>query len=107
MRMMAPSPESVAQLQAAYNESAASTGEFSEQTLKIGYLLTEEEEKLDAASKALKEYQKNNNRANAQANKFKNIISESNAAFSDFGSSLTSLDSPWPGSGQLRAEAND
>ena len=83
--------ERVAQLQAAYNESAASTGEFSEQTLKIGYLLTEEEEKLDAASKALKEYQKNNNRANAQANKFKNIISESNAAFSDFGSSLTSL----------------
>lgn len=83
--------EKVAQLQAAYNESAASTGEFSEQTLRIGYLLTEEEEKLDAASKALKEYQKNNNRANAQANKFKNLISESNAAFSDFGSSLTSL----------------
>lgn len=83
--------ERVAQLQAAYNESAASTGEFSEQTLKIGYLLTEEEEKLDAASKALKEYQKNNNRANAQANKFKNLLSESNAAFSDFGSSLTSL----------------
>ena len=83
--------ERVAQLQAAYNESAASTGEFSDQTLKIGYLLTEEEEKLDAASKALKEYQKNNNRANAQANKFKNLISESNAAFSDFGSSLTSL----------------
>jgi tape measure domain-containing protein len=83
--------ERVAQLQAAYNESAASTGEFSEQTLKIGYLLTEEEEKLDAASKALKEYQKNNNRANAQVNKFKNLISESNAAFSDFGSSLTSL----------------
>ncbi len=83
--------ERVAQLQAAYNESAASTGEFSEQTLRIGYLLTEEEEKLDAASKALKEYQKNNNRANAQANKFKNLISESNAAFSDFGSSLTSL----------------
>lgn len=83
--------ERVAQLQAAYNESAASTGEFSEQTLRIGYLLTEEEEKLDAASKALKEYQKNNNRANAQVNKFKNLISESNAAFSDFGSSLTSL----------------
>ena len=83
--------ERVAQLQAAYNESAASTGEFSEQTLRIGYLLTEEEEKLDAASKALKEYQKNNNRANAQANKFKNLLSESNAAFSDFGSSLTSL----------------
>jgi phage-related protein len=83
--------ERVAQLQAAYNESAASTGEFSEQTLKIGYLLTEEEEKLDAASKALKEYQKNNNRANAQVNKFKNLISESNAAFADFGSSLTSL----------------
>lgn len=83
--------ERVAQLQAAYNESAASTGEFSEQTLRIGYLLTEEEEKLDAASKALKEYQKNNNRANAQANKFKNLISESNAAFSDFGNSLTSL----------------
>ncbi len=83
--------ERVAQLQAAYNESAASTGEFSDQTLKIGYLLTEEEEKLDAASKALKEYQKNNNRANAQANKFKNLLSESNAAFSDFGSSLTSL----------------
>lgn len=83
--------ERVAQLQAAYNESAASTGEFSEQTLKIGYLLTEEEEQLDAASKALKEYQKNNNRANAQANKFKNLLSESNAAFSDFGSSLTSL----------------
>lgn len=83
--------EMVAQLQAAYNESAASTGEFSEQTLKIGYLLTEEEGKLDAASKALKEYQKNNNRANAQAIKFKNLISESNAAFSDFGSSLTSL----------------
>lgn len=83
--------EMVAQLQAAYNESAASTGEFSEQTLRIGYLLTEEEENLDAASKALKEYQKNNNRANAQANKFKNLISESNAAFSGFGSSLTSL----------------
>lgn len=83
--------ERVAQLRAAYNESAASTGEFSEQTLRIGYLLTEEEEKLDAASKALKEYQKNNSRANAQANKFKNLLSESNAAFSDFGSSLTSL----------------
>ena len=83
--------ERVAQLRAAYNESAAGTGEFSEQTLRIGYLLTEEEEKLDAASKALKEYQKNNSRANAQANKFKNILSESNAAFSDFGSSLTSL----------------
>lgn len=83
--------ERVAQLQAAYSKSAASTGEFSEQTLRIGYLLTEEEEKLDAASKALKEYQKNNIRANAQANKFKNLISESNAAFSDFGSSLTSL----------------
>lgn len=83
--------ERVAQLQAAYTESAASTGEFSEQTLKIGYLLTEEEEKLDAASKALNEYQKNNSRANAQANKFKKLISESNAAFSDFGSSLTSL----------------
>lgn len=83
--------EMVAQLQAAYNDSSASTGEFSEQTLRIGYLLTEEEEKLDAASKALKEYQKNNNRANAQANKFKSLLSESNAAFSDFGSSLTSL----------------
>ena len=83
--------ERVAQLRAAYNESAAGTGEFSEQTLRIGYLLTEEEENLDAASKALKEYQKNNNRANAQANKFKNLLSESNAAFSDFGSSLTSL----------------
>lgn len=82
--------ERVAQLRAAYNESAASTGEFSE-TLRIGYLLTEEEENLDAASKALKEYQKNNIRANAQANKFKNLLSESNAAFSDFGSSLTSL----------------
>lgn len=83
--------ERVAQLRAAYNESAASTGEFSEQTLRIGYLLTEEEENLDAASKALKEYQRNNSRANAQANKFKNLLSESNAAFSDFGSSLTSL----------------
>lgn len=83
--------ERVAQLRAVYNESVASTGEFSEQTLRIGYLLTEEEEKLDAASKALKEYQKNNSRANAQANKFKNLLSESNAAFSDFGSSLTSL----------------
>ena len=83
--------QDVATLRAAYNESAAGTGEFSEQTLRIGYLLTEEEENLDAASKALKEYQKNNSRANAQANKFKNLLSESNAAFSGFGNSLTSL----------------
>lgn len=83
--------EKVAQLRAAYNESAASTGEYSEQTQRLSALLAESETELSSAKSALEAYQKTTNRTYVVTKNFADFIKNSNSAFSDFGSSLSGL----------------
>ena len=83
--------EKVAQLRAAYNESAASTGEYSEQTMRLSALLAESETELSSAKSALEAYQKTTNRTYVVTKNFADFIKNSNSAFSDFGSSLSGL----------------
>lgn len=81
----------VAELQALYNETAASTGEFSEETQRASALLSEAETELSSAKTAWNEYQKTTNRAYVVTKNFADFIKKSNSAFSDFGSSLSDL----------------
>ena len=83
--------QDVATLRAAYNESAASTGENSEETRRLSALLAESEEELYSARDAWKEYQKTMNRSYVQFTRFTDFLKTSNSAFSGFGSSLSDL----------------
>ena len=81
----------VAELRAAYNESAASTGEFSEQTMRLAALLGEAEDALSDSKKAWEDYQKGTNRSYSVTKKFSDFLKSSNSSFSSFGSSLSNL----------------
>lgn len=81
----------VDELRALYNASAASSGEFSEETRRLAALLAEAETQLDSARTAWNEYQKNTNRAYLQMKNFADFLKKSNSAFSNFGGSLSDL----------------
>lgn len=83
--------ERVAQLRAAYNESVASTGAYSEQTRRLSALLAESETELVSAKSAWDEYQKTTNRSYVQLKNFADFLKKSNSAFSSFGSSLSDM----------------
>ena len=81
----------VDQLRDAYNESAASTGENSEQTQRLSALLVEAEDDLSDAKTAWTDYQKTTNRAYVVTKNFADFLKKSNSAFSDFGNSLSGM----------------
>lgn len=83
--------QDVATLRAAYNESAASTGENSEETMRLSALLAEAEAQLASSKTAWTDYQKNMNRSYVQMKNFADFLKNSNSAFSGFGSSLSDL----------------
>lgn len=83
--------QDVADLRAAYNESAASTGAYSEQTRRLSALLAESETELVSAKSAWDEYQKTTNRSYVQLKNFADFLKKSNSAFSSFGSSLSDM----------------
>lgn len=83
--------DKVQQLTALYNESAAGTGEFSDQTMRLSALLAEAEQKLSDSKTAWEEYQKNTNRAYVVTKNFADFVKSSNSAVSSFGSSIKDL----------------
>lgn len=83
--------DKVQQLTALYNESAAGTGEFSDQTMRLSALLAEAEQKLSDSKTAWEEYQKTTNRAYVVTKNFADFVKSSNSAVSTFGSSIKDL----------------
>lgn len=83
--------DKVQQLTALYNESAAGTGEFSDQTMRLSALLAEAEQKLSDSKTAWEEYQKTTNRAYVVTKNFADFVKSSNSAVSSFGSSIKDL----------------
>lgn len=81
----------VQELTALYNESAETTGLDSEQTKRLSAMLADAEEAYASAGKELQEYEKKTDRARVVTKNFADLLKKSNAAFADFGSSISEL----------------
>lgn len=81
----------VQELTALYNESAETTGLDSEQTKRLSTMLADAEEAYASAGKELQEYEKKTDRARVVTKNFADLLKKSNAAFADFGGSISEL----------------
>ena len=81
----------VQELTALYNESAETTGLDSEQTKRLSAMLADAEEAYASAGKELQEYEKKTDRARVVTKNFADLLKKSNAAFADFGGSISEL----------------
>lgn len=81
----------VQELTTLYNESAEATGLDSEQTKRLSAMLADAEEAYASAGKELQEYEKKTDRARVVTKNFADFLKKSNAAFADFGSSISEL----------------
>lgn len=81
----------VQELTALYNESAETTGLDSEQTKRLSAMLSDAEEAYASAGKELQEYEKKTDRARVVTKNFADLLKRSNAAFADFGGSISEL----------------
>lgn len=81
----------VQELTALYNESAETTGLDSEQTKRLSAMLADAEEAYASAGKELQEYEKKTDRARVVTKSFADLLKKSNAAFADFGGSISEL----------------
>ena len=81
----------VQELTALYNKSAETTGLDSEQTKRLSAMLADAEEAYASAGKELQEYEKNTDRARVVTKNFADLLKKSNAAFADFGGSISEL----------------
>ena len=81
----------VQELTALYNESAETTGLDSEQTKRLSTMLADAEEAYASVGKELQEYEKKTDRARVVTKNFADLLKKSNAAFADFGGSISEL----------------
>lgn len=81
----------VQELTTLYNESAETTGLDSEQTKRLSAMLADAEEAYASAGRELREYEKKTDRARVVTKNFADFLKKSNAAFADFGSSISEL----------------